>query len=479
MMKTKFAMALMAALTISSACAFAANPFVDVPSDSWAYKSVVELADAGIIQGVDGQYFQGNRNITRYEAAEMVAKAMAHMDKASVEQRALINKLADEYADELNNLGVRVSALESRVGNVKLSGNARVRYRNQSKYTAPGMGLSDKDGNHGDVKAKGKKNDASWDYRVRLRADADVNRNTVVRYGLSTDSISFADNKAASDGNNIFTDRAEVQTKAGNFTFNVGRTDKYIIGGPRSYGLNYGDIFDRAQAQYKTDRVAVTAGYGKFKANGSDKYVAGVTEVAAVKDKDGNIITPAVAGMDGVKTGYGEIEGFFGNGSAIGVYYNDFTRAGGSYDYDSFRGDDLWGAYVSYNFGSKWNLLANYEHVSLSHGYKTLDNDDSANWWAAQLTYGKAVKSQPGTWSAWVEYLNVEDGAYLGGSTNSWRFDSDALNNIKTWGVGGSYVVAKNTLFNVYQSFGSKWKTNKTNADDPEEQTRAEFVFSF
>ena len=34
----------------------------------------------------------------------MVAKAMAHMDKASVEQRALINKLADEFADELNNL---------------------------------------------------------------------------------------------------------------------------------------------------------------------------------------------------------------------------------------------------------------------------------------------------------------------------------------------------------------------------------------
>ena len=195
---------------------------------------------------------------------------------------------------------------------------------------------------------------------------------------------------------------------------------------------------------------------------GSDKTFAGV-------DKS----------IDGVKTGYGEIEGFFGNGSAVGVYYNDFTRAGGSSYTDSFRGDDLWGAYVSYNFGSKWNLLANYEHVSLSHGYKTLDNDDSANWWAAQLTYGKAVKSQPGTWSAWVEYLNVEDGAYLGGSTNSWRFDSDALNNIKTWGVGGSYVVAKNTLFNVYQSFGSKWKTNKTHADDPEEQTIAEFVFSF
>ena len=95
-MKKQVVCTLTAALAVTSLSALAANPFVDVPSDSWAYKSVVELADAGIIQGVDGQYFQGHRNITRYEAAEMVAKAMAHMDKASVEQRALINKLADE-----------------------------------------------------------------------------------------------------------------------------------------------------------------------------------------------------------------------------------------------------------------------------------------------------------------------------------------------------------------------------------------------
>ena len=465
MMKTKLATALMAALTISSACAFAANPFVDVPTDSWAYKSVVELADAGIIQGVDGQYFQGNRNITRYEAAEMVAKAMAHMDKASVEQRALINKLADEYADELNNLGVRVSALESRVGNVKLTGDARIRYRHQSDYKAAGMGLSDAKGNHGDVSAAGKKNDSSWDYRVRLRANAQVNDRTKVTYGLSTDSQSFSSNSTAnSENNNPFTDIAKVDYNFGGKTWNlsVGRTDKYILG--NSYGLNYGDIFDRAELKYKNDNFAVTAGYGKFKMVGSDKTFAGTSTV------------------DGVKTGYGEIEGFFGNGSAVGVYYNDFTRAGGTTDAllkDSFRGDDLWGAYLSYNFGSKWNILANYEHVNLSNGYKTLDGDDNADLWVAQLTYGKAIKSQPGSWSAWVEYLNVEDGAYLGGSTNSWRFDSAALNNIKSWGVGGSYVFAKNAQFNVYQSFASKWKTNKTNADDPEEQTRAEFVFSF
>ena len=227
LMKKKIVTSLAAMMAVGAACAFAANPFVDVPSDSWAYKSVVELADAGIIQGVDGQYFQGNRNITRYEAAEMVAKAMAHMDKASVEQRALINKLADEYADELNNLGVRVSALENRVGNVKLSGDARVRFQHQSS--------GESNGNDG----AGYKNDASWDYRVRVRANAKVNDRTTVTYGISTDDISFADNGAASDNKNIFTDDAKVDYNFGgdHWNLSVGRTDTYVLGGENAYGF--------------------------------------------------------------------------------------------------------------------------------------------------------------------------------------------------------------------------------------------------
>ena len=49
-MKTKVLAALVATMAVGATCAFAANPFVDVPSDSWAYKSVVELADAFIIR---------------------------------------------------------------------------------------------------------------------------------------------------------------------------------------------------------------------------------------------------------------------------------------------------------------------------------------------------------------------------------------------------------------------------------------------
>ena len=438
-MKSKVVAALAATMAIGATCAFAANPFVDVPSDSWAYKSVVELADAGIIQGVDGQYFQGNRNITRYEAAEMVAKAMAHMDKASVEQRALINKLADEYADELNNLGVRVSALENRVGNVKLTGDARVRYIHQDS----------------DDKGKGEvKNDNSWSYRVRVRANAQVNDRTKVVYGVSTNNVSFADNSTAdnSDKNNIFTDRAYVDYNFGgnNWDLKVGR-DEYDMGGGRAYGFLYGDTFDGAQLKYTNDKFAATAGYGKFKEGvmGSDNGASAAT-----------------------KTGYGELEGFFGGGraagSAVGVYYNDFSGN------KSFNFDDAWGAYGSLNLG-KWNALANYEKYNSENS-----KADDPEVWVGKITYNKANFATPKSWDAWVEYLNADNGfgdkthAFIG-STQSWR-NGNLLNNVKSWGVGADYTFAKNAQFQVMQSFASEAKEGN---NDPGEETRAQFVFVF
>ena len=433
-MKTKVLAALVATMAVGATCAFAANPFVDVPSDSWAYKSVVELADAGIIQGVDGQYFQGERNITRYEAAEMVAKAMAHMDKASVEQRALINKLADEYADELNNLGVRVSNLENKIGNVKLTGDARLRYKYQNGKL---------------------ENDKSWDYRLRLRATANVNDKTTVTYGISSNNHNFSDNNAATSGRqdlkaegdqesaDVYTDMAKIDTKLGaNLTASVGRDAAYNLG--NAYGYNYGDAFDRAQLKYNNGKVAVTAGYGKFKEG---------------------IPTWTVSGSDlnGVKTGYGELEGFFGNGSAVGAYYNDFNGKKG------FLADDLWGAYASVNFGSKWNALANYEKINANDS-----KVDDPEVWIGKLTYGKASIATPKSWDIWVEYLNADAGAYLGGSTNSWRFNN--MDNLKSWGAGVDYTFAKNAMFSVMGSFASEAKEGN---QDPNELARAQFVFAF
>ena len=437
-MKTKVLAALVATMAVGATCAFAANPFVDVPTDSWAYKSVVELADAGIIQGVDGSYFQGDRNITRYEAAEMTAKAMAHMDKASVEQRALINKLADEYADELNSLGVRVANLEKKVGNVKLSGDARIRFQHQN-------GNDDY------------RNDHSWDYRFRVRANAQVNDRTTVTYGISTGDLNFGDNGAASgaddDNGDTFTDDAKVDYNFGgdHWNLSVGRTDTYILGGDNAYGFQYGDVFDRAELKYTSDHFAATAGYGKFK------------EGYAADDADAEVVGN---GLLGVKTGYGELEGFFGGGraagSAVGVYYNDFS--GGA---KGFKADDLWGAYTSLNLG-KWNAFANYEKISN-------DVTDDPEVWIGKLTYGSADSETRGTWDAWVEYINSDRGALLGGATNSWRDDS-VLDNVKSWGVGIDYTLAKNVVLTAAQTFATEAKHG---SDDPDEFTDVEINFFF
>lgn len=75
--------ALASVLTLGSASVtFAANPFSDVPAGHWAYKSVTKLALEGVIEGYGDGTFLGNRNITRYEMAQMIAKAMAKNPQA-------------------------------------------------------------------------------------------------------------------------------------------------------------------------------------------------------------------------------------------------------------------------------------------------------------------------------------------------------------------------------------------------------------
>ena len=449
MKKKVFAAAVLAA--VCSLPALAANPFVDVPSDSWAYKSVVELADAGIIQGVDGQYFQGHRNITRYEAAEMVAKAMAHMDKASIEQRALINKLADEYADELNNLGVRVTNLENRVGNTRVFGDAFVRYRYQN-------------GN--------KKNDNSWDTRFRIRAQGQVNDRTKVTAGVSTGFRPFASNKAASaEGNNPYMDLAKVDYNFGskNWELSVGRNDVYRIGRD-AYGLQYFDALDGAELRYHNDKLAVTTGYGKFK----DGKKPGVDTVDPISAAHANHFS-----TDGLKTGYGEIDAFFGGGKAAhseaGIYYNRLHQSNHGKDADKdYFAKYIAGYFARGNYG-KWSLLANYEHIGFKDGVKNVDGQDYGDAWMYKLQYGNASFAAPGSWDTWLEYLDLDDGSFLGGNPFTWRFSSD-MDNQRTWGIGADYTVAKNVKFSVMQSFASKAKTG---SNDPHEMTRIHFQLLF
>ena len=73
-MKKSLVLAMAMALGVS-ATAFAANPFSDVPAGHWAYASVAKLAAAGIVDGYPDGTFKGDQLMTRYEMAQIVAKA--------------------------------------------------------------------------------------------------------------------------------------------------------------------------------------------------------------------------------------------------------------------------------------------------------------------------------------------------------------------------------------------------------------------
>ncbi len=94
-----------------------ATPFSDVPTGTWAYQYVQSLAADGIIDGYPDGEFKGDRPLTRYEMAAVVARAIAklqlHEGKApSKEDLDKLAKLIDALKDELDALGVRVTNLE-------------------------------------------------------------------------------------------------------------------------------------------------------------------------------------------------------------------------------------------------------------------------------------------------------------------------------------------------------------------------------
>ncbi len=95
-----------------------ANPFVDVPLNHWAYDAVQTLAAKGVVIGYPDGTFGGQRTLTRYEFAEATARVLAYVEQygALAEDVEILAKLAVEFADELANLGVRVSDLEAALG---------------------------------------------------------------------------------------------------------------------------------------------------------------------------------------------------------------------------------------------------------------------------------------------------------------------------------------------------------------------------
>ncbi|MBQ7759510.1 MAG: S-layer homology domain-containing protein [Acidaminococcaceae bacterium] len=250
-MKKSLVLAMAMALGVT-ASAYAANPFSDVPAGHWAYDSVAKLAAAGVVDGYADGAFDGDKLMTRYEMAQIVAKAMA--------KGANVDKLAAEFADELDTLGVRVAKLEKGADAVKITGEVRYAYSDDDTDLTDkkGKGLS---GNYNKLRSRiwmaGQIND-DWTYTAMLQNEADL-----------------TDDDAEEDTN---WQRAYLNGKLGGMKVLAGRYNLKV-----AEGNVYDHRFDGVQLSYGKD-VKLTAGYGKANATSYDEvtYANAATKLGVV-----------------------------------------------------------------------------------------------------------------------------------------------------------------------------------------------------
>ncbi|MBV9102544.1 MAG: S-layer homology domain-containing protein [Candidatus Eremiobacteraeota bacterium] len=154
-MKRVAALALASSLalgaTLGVSRAVFATPFSDVPANHWAYQYVQSLAADGIIDGYPDGKFKGDRPLTRYEMAVVVARAIAKLqeNRSPVSKQDLdkLQKLIDALKDELDALGVRVTNLEDSLDaldkrtkfaqSVSLHGNVNSQYSQRDRVLPP------------------------------------------------------------------------------------------------------------------------------------------------------------------------------------------------------------------------------------------------------------------------------------------------------------------------------------------------------
>ena len=404
-MKKILALAAVAALT-AGVSAYAANPFSDVTADDWAYQAVSDLSAQGVVEGYPDGTFKGERNMTRYELAQIVARLMAKEDQLNAEQQATLDKLAGEYADELANLGVRVSNLEKKVGNIYWSGDARMRYQDNSVEKA-----SD-----------------TWDGRMRINVKGQVNENTTVN-GRLVYNMNF---KNSTKDSGVYMDTLNVKRQFGDFAVTLGR---YANNFGNEYSWRFGDShnFDGAELSYAKNAFNANVGFGQWDTKYETNYDADET---TIDDKD------AFYAKAGYNFGFAK----------LGADYIKFQN-------NEILNDELYGIDLYVPVG---DFRVQGEYVKNT---TTTEKYDDA--WNVGLGYGKADWKKPGTWALDVFYNEIGKGTYFGGTglgTDMLK-NLKTGDQIKFWNVGADVTLQKNVQLHAEYAFG----TDLEKAADPDD----------
>jgi len=390
-MKKSLVLAMAMALGVT-ASAYAANPFSDVPAGHWAYDSISKLAAAGVIEGYGDDTFRGDRLMTRYEMAQIVARAMA--------KGANVDKLAAEFADELEKLNVRVTALEKKSDNVKVTGEIRYHYKHQ-KNTNFDPEKSHESGLRSRLYFTGKVND-NWNYVGRIQNQQWFHDN------VGNEGTEF----------NI----AKLEGRLGGVNVIAGRDD---------------DVFADGYI-YDGEHDAIKLSYGnKWYVSGAFGRLTDVNEDETFwKDK---------IGTDFSKRFYtaeigSKIEDSFVNGK-VGYFKAELTDDAKNYADGKNMGIFYVGA--DFNLVKDLGLNAMYLHANRD---KFGGLESKKDGYVVGLGYKGAEASEPGSWGLTARYYHQGRGTYLAHTIDGHtEFDT----GFKGWSIGGEVALAKNMVASV------------------------------
>ena len=393
-MKKSLVLAMAMALGVT-ASAYAANPFSDVPAGHWAYDSISKLAAAGVIEGYGDDTFRGDRLMTRYEMAQIVAKAMA--------KGANVDKLAAEFAEELDSLGVRVAALEKKSDNVKITGEIRYHYGYAKRKENGVSGSATESGLRSRLYFTGKVND-NWNYVGRIQ-------NQQIFHGFDEDG-NDADNKG-DEGTHF--NIAKLEGRLGGVNVVAGRDD---------------DVFADGYI-YDGEQDVIKLSYG------SKWYVSGAYGKLTDLNEDGPLVSKrfwqAEVGSN--------IEDSFAN---VKVGYLKANLEAGNTIFGDKKNDGIW--YVGADFNVAKDLAFNAMYLRSNLDSTT----DGAQQYTTKkdgyvfgLSYKGAEASEPGSWGLAARYYNQGRGTYLAHTIDG---DTDFMTGFKGWSFGAEVTVAKNMV---------------------------------
>ena len=344
-MKKSLVLAMAMALGVT-ASAYAANPFSDVPAGHWAYDAVNKLAAEGVVDGYPDGTYGGDKLMTRYEMAQIVAKAMA--------KGANVDKLAAEFADELDSLGVRVANLEKKADNVKITGQIRASYRD-----------ADDKGHEGRL-------------RTRLFVNGTINEDWT--YIGRFENSQYFDGKDA-DGKS-YGNKGEDEVKF-NWAYVVGK-----VGGVK---------VEAGRQDFTNADVVDITGDGVKLAYGSDWQVKGW----AFKGTSDVVDYTDTAMQDGDRVYVAAVEGAFGAVDTAVRYYKA----------DTVDENEIVEVALAGEIAKDLTLRGSWFNGTVADEAEVGDFD--TNGWLVGLSYRGAKASEVGSWGAYATYSDRPYATYL------------------------------------------------------------------